>query len=139
LTVSRGSGSSRTPAENAMNKIPLFFLIPLALGLPVAGAAGTECLSVTSNTWTRQGSEFGITYVLWEAELSNECAASYDADLVIRFVDGDGKTIYQSLDLVTVPRRATATTSREFNIPDHDFDRLADVVVTIKEERERPF
>ncbi len=107
--------------------------------LPGTALANLECLSVTSNTWEKKGSEFGITYVHWEAELSNDCAVSYDADLVIRFIDAEGKVIYQSLDLISVPRRASTTTSREFNIPDHEFGRLVDVTVEIKEERERPF
>ncbi len=122
-----------------MNRI-LALTLALALSaLPGVVLAELQCLSVTGNSWEKRGSEFGITYVFWEAELSNECAVSYDADLVIRFVDANGKMIYQSLDLVSVPRRASATTSREFNIPDHEFERLADVTVTIKEERERPF
>lgn len=123
-----------------MRKIPVYALIlPAFLWLHAATAAEVECLSVTNNTWSKQGAESGITYVHWEAELSNECAVGYDADLVIQFVDVDGKVIYQSLDLISVPRRATATTNREFNIPNHEFERLVDVIVTIKEERERPF
>jgi hypothetical protein len=125
--------------DDFMNRIPIYLLLLLAGWPHGASAAQTECLSVTSNHWSRQGSEFGITYVHWEAELSNECMVGYDADIVIRFVDVDGKEIYRSLALVTVPRRASTTTSREFNIPDHDYDRLVDVIVTIKEERERPF
>lgn len=122
-----------------MNRMILPAFVLALSALPGTGLAELECLSITSNTWEKKGSEFGITYVLWEAELSNDCAVSYDADLVIRFVDGDGKLIYQSLDLISVPRRASTTTSREFNVPDHEFERLADVTVTIKEERERPF
>lgn len=122
-----------------MMKTAVHIPVLLAFWLSTAGAAETACLSITSNTWTKKGSEFGITYVLWEAELANVCATSYDADLVILFVDGDGKQIYQSFDLISVPRRGHTTTSREFNIPDHEFDRLAEVIVTIKEERERPF
>ncbi len=123
----------------SMNKIPIYALILLASCFHDASAADTRCLSVTNNSWSKQGSEFGITYVLWEAELANVCAVSYDADIVIRFIGVDGKEIYQSLDLISVPRRAKTTTSREFNIPDHEFEKLADVVVTIREERERPF
>lgn len=122
-----------------MNRLSSLAIALVLSALPGAALAELECLSITSNTWEKKGSEFGITYVLWEAELSNECAVSYDADLVIRFIDHDGKTVYQSLDLISVPRRASATTRREFNIPDHEFERLADVIVTIKEERERPF
>ncbi len=122
-----------------MKRPCLTALIISGLWMPGVIAAPTECLSVSANTWSKKGSEFGITYVHWEAELSNECAVSYDADLVIQFVDVSGKVIYQSLDLVSVPRRASAVTDREFNIPDHEFERISDVVVTIKEERERPF
>lgn len=121
-----------------MRNISIYPLILLALCFQYAQAADTSCLSVAHNTWSKKGSEFGITYVLWEAELKNECAVSYDADIVIRFIGVDGKEIYQSLDLITVPRRASTTTSREFNIPDHEFEKLADVTVTIREERERP-
>lgn len=102
-------------------------------------AAEEACITVTANEWSKEGSEFGLAYVHWEAELSNACEKGYDADLVIHFVDEAGKLLYQSRDLVTVERHASTRTRREFNIPASDFDRLAEVIVIIKEERERPF
>lgn len=126
--------------DNGGMKLKIYPVVLIcALCAPLVANAETECLSVTETTWAKKGSEFGITHVDWHAELTNVCEASYDADLDIRFVDSDGKVLYQSRDLISVPRLASTTTSREFNIPDAQYDKLVDVLVTIKTERERPF
>ncbi len=47
--------------------------------------------------------------------------------------------IYQSSDLLMVPRQASTVARREFNLPAGDMERVAEVVVDIVAERERPF
>ena len=104
------------------------------------GSASERCISVTQNTYTGSGkSELGVATVQWEAELANRCDMPYDADLQIRFVDADGASIYQSSDLLMVPRQGTTTARREFNLPAGDMARVSEVIVDIVAERERPF
>lgn len=114
-------------------------MILLGLCLNWSALAQSSCLSVTSNEWSKKGTEFGITYIEWEAELTNECETGYDADLSIQFVDADGEVLYESLDLITVSRGSSTKTRREFNLPTKDYERLEDILVIIQGERERPF
>lgn len=106
-----------------------------------ASPAGAEdrCISVTRNTYSGSGTDLGVATVQWEAELTNRCSMPYDADLQIRFVDEGGDVIYQSSDLLMVPRQASTVARREFNLPAGDMERVAEVVVDIVAERERPF
>lgn len=98
-----------------------------------------RCISVTRNTYSGSGTDLGVATVQWEAELTNRCTMPYDADLQIRFVDEGGDVIYQSSDLLMVPRQASTVARREFNLPAGDMERVAEVVVDIVAERERPF
>lgn len=98
-----------------------------------------RCISVTRNTYSGSGTDLGVATVQWEAELTNRCTMPYDADLQIRFVDAGGEVIYQSSDLLMVPRQASTVARREFNLPAGDMERVAEVVVDIVAERERPF
>lgn len=98
-----------------------------------------RCISVTRNTYSGSGTDLGVATVQWEAELTNRCSMPYDADLQIRFVDEGGDVIYQSSDLLMVPRQASTVARREFNLPAGDMERVAEVVVDIVAERERPF
>lgn len=98
-----------------------------------------RCISVTRNTYSGSGTDLGVATVQWEAELTNRCNMPYDADLQIRFVDEGGDVIYQSSDLLMVPRQASTVARREFNLPAGDMERVAEVVVDIVAERERPF
>lgn len=112
----------------------------LAALLSAAGAATADpCISISSNGYEAGGTDLGVATVQWRAELTNQCNASYDADLEIRFVDGDSKVVYQSRDLISVPRHGSAAAHREFNIPAPDFERVQDVLVKVVAERERPF
>ena len=112
----------------------------LAALLLAAGAAWADpCISVAKNGYEAAGTDLGVAAVQWQAELANQCNASYDADLEIQFVDGEGKVVYQSRDLISVPRHGSAMAQREFNIPGPDFERIEDVTVKIVAERERPF
>lgn len=121
----------------------------IALAAPLVAAASSSaasaespherCISVTQNTYSGSGSELGVATVQWQAELTNRCDMPYDADLQIRFVDADGASIYQSSDLLMVPRHGTTMARREFNLPAADMERVAEVVVDIVAERERPF
>jgi len=104
-----------------------------------AALADEPCVSVTESTYTAGNADLGVATVQWQARLANRCNASYDADLKIRFVDAEDKVIYESSDLLAVPRHGTAVAHREFNIPGPDFERVTDVVVHIVAERERPF
>lgn len=104
-----------------------------------AAGAHAACVEVTGSTYEAAPADLGIVAVQWQAELSNGCSASYDADLTIRFVDEDGKPVYQSHDLIVVTRHGHAVARREFNIPVHDFERVQDVQVEVTAERERPF
>jgi hypothetical protein len=121
------NGGSRLALAGALLS---FFLAP---------AAQAECIVVTASDYQAGSADMGVTPVEWLAELSNECPASYDADLEIAFVDEGGNTIYKVSELVTVPRHGNTTAQREIYIPAPDFERIHDLQVKILAERERPF
>lgn len=111
----------------------------LALPLFLIPAAQAACISVARSSYEAGGAEMGATAVEWHAELANECAASYDADIEITFVDERGETVYKVSELVLVPRHGSAAARRQVYIPAPDFERVQDLQVKVLAERERPF
>jgi len=111
----------------------------MVLSFVFAPAVWADCIDVTSSGYNAGNAEMGVTPVEWFAELSNQCAASYDADLEIVFVDESGATIYKVSELVSVPRHGSSTARREVYVPGPDFERVHDMQVRILAERERPF
>lgn len=110
--------------------------LTLLLSAPIAHAA---CISVLESTYEAGDTEMGVAAVHWHVQLINECATSYDADIEIAFVDENDRPLYTVSELVSVPRQGAATAQREVYIPAPDFERTRNLVVTIVEERERPF
>ena len=121
----RGSGSRVTTAL----ALPLF-LIP---------AAQADCISVIQSGYEAGDVDMGVAAVEWHAELANECAAGYDADIEIAFVDERGETVYKVSELALVPRHGSTAARRQVYIPAPDFERVQDLRVRILAERERPF
>lgn len=111
----------------------------LALSFVLAPSAQADCLGVVRSGYEAGSADMGATPVEWFAELNNECAASYDADIEITFVSESGETLYKVSELVSVPRHGSAKARREVYIPAPDFERVQDMQVRILAQRERPF
>ena len=109
-----------------------------AMGLMVFSAGlQAECLRVVESGVSPDEREVASS-VSWYAVIENECRMPYDADLTVVFVDGDGNSLYEIQDLVTVGRAATEKTGKSVYIPSEYIAQLAGVHIDI-EERERPF
>lgn len=113
--------------------------IILALPLFLIPTVQADCISVTRSGYEAGGAEMGVAAVEWHVELTNECAASYDADIEIAFVDDAGQIVYKVSELALVPRHGSTAARRQVYIPAPDFERVQDLQVRILAERERPF
>jgi hypothetical protein len=111
----------------------------LAAAAAQTACAEPACVSVAKSSYGSEGTESGVTSMHWEAELANDCNAAYDVDLLIELLDGGHEVVYQSHDLVSVPRHATAPARHDFIIPASDFERVRSLAIRVVEERKQPF
>jgi hypothetical protein len=108
--------------------------------LLAARLVAAQCVQVIDQGFERETVEQGdvAPTVTWRATLANECDQAFDADLTIDFLDGDGNSVYQIRDMVTVSVRAEVQAGKSVYLPSTHSQDLADMRIQV-EERERPF
>ncbi len=104
-----------------------------------AGSAAAEgCLRLVDSGFEAQADDISVSRVEWRAQLENRCDAPYDADLTIRFLDGDGESVYEVRDLVTVPIGGRAQAGNRIYMPQYYKELMVRLAIEV-EERRRPF
>lgn len=113
-------------------------LAALILTFSCLSATADDCLSVTEQSISPRETRIAAGSVEWHVVLENRCNKAFDADLTLRLQDAEGETVHKARDLIVVPRKGQAESSKRVYI----LERLAELIVGLTvevEERERPY
>jgi hypothetical protein len=100
--------------------------------------AAAQCIEVQEETFDLATNEIGSATVEWEAQLTNQCRKTLDADVKIHLLDRDEQPVYELLDKITVGMQETRMVGKEVYIPSRIVDEVDGFVIEIV-ERERQF
>lgn len=104
--------------------------------LLATGPLSAQCLEVVERHFEFDDDDVAPS-IAWEVVVENRCADPYTADMRLHLVDGEGETLQEISELLTVPREGRATSERSSIISKRYRDEVEGLEVEL-EERKRP-
>ena len=109
------------------------------LGLSLLSAPlMAACVTLSEEGLSLDDSERGAAQATWQARLENRCERAQDVMLTVRFVDAEGKRVYDVRDQLVLERLGQLTMEREVYVPAMYIERIEGLEILVN-ERERPF
>jgi hypothetical protein len=108
------------------------------LSLLLMSVVRAECLLVADAGVEIDEGETGAGELHWHARLENRCDRDQDAMLTVRFLDADGRVVYEVQDQLIVMRHGEHDAGRKIYVPAMYLDEIEAIDIEL-EARERPF